>query len=63
MPSFYCALRCSSSKQFFFLGRETLRATFCFGVYLFSDLKFISYHLGNTKMDYLPKENIVVKNS
>lgn len=34
-----------------------------FQVYLFSNLKFISYHLGNTKMGYLPKENMAVKNS
>lgn len=30
---------------------------------IYIDPRFISYHLGNTEMDYLPKENIAVKNS
>lgn len=43
-------------------GRPPL-TIFCCGMYLFSDPRFISYHLGNTRMDYLPKENMAVKNS
>lgn len=53
------------SKQFAFFGRETPKAVFYFEKYLFSDPRFISYHLpvGNAQLDYLPKENMAVKNS
>ena len=54
------------SKQFsLFLAVKAPQTIFCFEKYLFSDPRFISYHLpvGNTHMDYLPKENVAVKNS
>lgn len=50
-------------NNFSFLAGKPSLTIFCFGKYLFSDPRFISYHLGNTRMDYLPKENIAVKNS
>lgn len=57
-----CAVKSSKSKQFFPLWQGP-KPIFCFEKYLFSDPRFISYHLGDTQMDYLPNENIALKNS
>lgn len=46
-----------------FLAGKPFHSTFCFWKYLFSDVRFISYHMGDTWMDYLPKDNIALKNS
>lgn len=46
-----------------FLAGNPFHSTFCFWKYLFSDVRFMSYHMADTRMDYLPKENIAVKNS
>lgn len=48
---------------FLFWQQTPPKPSFVFEKCSFSDPWFISYHLGNTQIDYLPKENIALKNS
>lgn len=64
---FFLRLRWGPQKvnNFPFWQWDPPQNRFCFEKYLFCDSRFISYRLpvGNAQLEYLPKENIAVKNS